>query len=171
MKQLDPTETIAIGFQLHYQLDDGRQLSFSSCVDAECNPSVLNAQLDKLVNAAERQQARVKIPRLRKELERLSAAHTRAAEDMFRLDEEAARADKAWRDGFTASGRRGEFKLSPQQLNDRNNRDASRKNAEETFKRYAAEIAMRKEELAELEGLTTVALPSAANSNFGLPNS
>lgn len=171
MKQLDPTETIAIGFQVQYQLDEGKALAFSSCVDADCDPAVLNRALDKLVDAAERQQARAKLPRLRKELERLEKSHLRAAEDMFRLDEENAKAEAHWRSAHEASGRRGGFKLNPAQVNERNKRDADRTNAEITFKRYAEEIALRKEELATLEGATNFALPSAANSNSSLPNS
>ena len=170
MKQLNPDDTIAIGFSVQYQLDDGRNLAFSSCIDAECDPASLNAALDKLVDAAERQQARIKIPRLRKELERMETSQERAAEDMFRLDAESSLATSQWESRHAAEGRRGTFKLSPAQQNEKNKRDADRANAEITFKRYAEEIAARKAELSQLEMLTH-AVPSSANSNSGLHNS
>jgi hypothetical protein len=166
MKQLDPNDTIAIGFSVQYQLDDGRNLAFSSCIDAECDPALLNAALDKLVDAAERQQARVKVPKLRKELERMEAGHQRAMEDMFRLDQEAELANTAWKNRFNGEGRRGEYKMSAAQLNEKNKRDADRTNAEITFKRYQEEIALRKAELEEM----TVAISSAADSRSGVPN-
>lgn len=169
MKQLDPNDTIAIGFSVQYQLDEGRALAFSSCIDAECDPSELNAQLDKLVDAAERQQARVKLPRLRSELERMEVGHKRAAEDMFRLDSESEIANSRWLAKHNGDGRRSEFKMTTQQLNEHNQREAARKNAEETHKRYGEEIAKRKEELAYLEGLIH-ASTSTANSSASVSN-
>lgn len=167
-KQIDPNDTIAIGFQVQYQLDDGRALAFSSCLDAECTATQLNAALDKLVQAGERQQAKIKLPRLRKDVERLMRQHERAKEDMFRLDSEKELSEKTWEAQYRNTGKRGEFKLSPAQINERNKRNADRDNAETTYRRMEEEIKFRLDEIEELEKL--VALASTEHSNSSLPN-
>lgn len=170
MKQLDPTETIAIGFQVHYTLDEGRAISFSSCIDSECSPADLSAALDKIVDAAERQQARVKLPKLRVDLADLQARHKNAAEDMFRLDAEGEMTQASWQARHVADGRRGAYKPSPAQHSAEQKRLADRTNAEITFKRYDEVIAQRQQEIASLEGMLN-AIPSSADSNAGVSNS
>lgn len=161
MKQIDPNDTIAIGFQVQYALDEGKAISFSSCLDAECDQAVLNSALDKMVRAAERQQARIRIPKIKSELAKFEKQHARVAEDMFRLDSEAEAQEGVWRAEFDASGRRGQFKLTPGQLQAKNNRENSRQNAQITYERMEEEIRLRKQELEELEGLVNAASSAA----------
>lgn len=169
MKDLDPNDTIAIGFQVQYQLGEGKGLAFSSCVDASADASVINAALDKLVIAAERQSARIKLPQLRKQLERLLVVHDRAKQDIYRLDQETGMQEQAWEQQYKESGRRGAFKLAPQQINTINKLKADRENAKITYSRHEEEIKYIQDEIDELERLI-LAVPSAANSNSGLPN-
>lgn len=170
MKQIDPTDTIAIGFQVQYAVDEGKAISFSSCLDAECSQEALNSALDKMVRAAERQQARVRLPKLKVELERQAEIFNRITEDMFRLDAEAEAEEAAWKRSFEASGRRGTFKLSPVQSQTKTNRDAARGNAQTTYERLGKDIAYRKQEIAELERLVDAA-SSATDSHSGLQHS
>src|SRR6185312_7608564 len=170
MKQIDPTDTIAIGFQVQYAVDEGKAISFSSCLDAECSQEALNSALDKMVRAAERQQARIRIPKLRAELAKFEKQHARVAEDMFRLDQEATVQEEAWQKDHSASGRRGPFKLSPQQTQLKANRENSRQNAQITFERMQEEINLRKQELADLEAKVN-ATSSATNRESSLQHS
>lgn len=169
-KQIDPTDTIAIGFQVQYAIDEGKALSFSSCLDAECSQEALNSALDKMVRAAERQQARVRIPKIKAELAKFEKQHARVAEDMFRLDQEAEVQEAAWQRDHESSGRRGNFKLSPAQTQLKANRDNSRQNAQITYERMQEEINLRKQELADLEGMVNAA-SSATDSYSSLQHS
>lgn len=164
MKQLDPNDTIALGFSVQYALDEGKGIAFQSCLDLECSAAQLNAALDKMIAAAERQQAKLRLPKLRSELARLLKTQTRATEDMFRLDLEASLEESSWEKDFAESGRRGAFKLSAAQAQAKRNRDNSRENAKITFERLEEDIRLRKSEIEELEGLVNAA--SSANDSF-----
>jgi|SRR6185312_7465210 len=170
MKQIDPTDTIAIGFQVQYAVDEGKAISFSSCLDAECSQEALNSALDKMVRAAERQQALVRLPKLRVEIERFEKQQKRVAEDMFRLDQEATVQEAAWQREHETSGRRGTFKLSPQQTQLKANRENSRQNAQITFERMQEDLNVRKQELADLEAKVN-ATSSATNRESSLQHS
>ena len=164
MKQLDPNDTIALGFSVQYALDEGKGIAFQSCLDLECTAAQLNAALDKMVAAAERQQAKLRLPKLRGELARLEKTQARATEDMFRLDSEAELEEVNWQREFTESGRRGPFKLSAVQAQTKRNRDNSRENAKITFERLEEDIRLRKAEISELEAMVNAA--SSANDSF-----
>lgn len=143
-------KTPAIGLSIQHQVGEDRSIVFQGFVPADCTSAEMNDLLDKSFKASERQKARVEMPKLRKRLVHLEKVHKRVAEDMFRLDAEAAEADARAQQSALASGRRNPTKSAQQASHEQKNR-ADRLNAETTYKRHEEDISDLKAEIAELE--------------------
>lgn len=147
----EPDKTPAIGMSVSHQVAEDRNVVFQSHVAADCATEELNAFLDKVFIASERQKARVSLPALRKRLQHLQKVHVRVAEDLFRLDSEAQNARDAMIAAHLAAGRRGEPKLSAAQQGHKQKNDADRLNARTSYERHQEDIDDLKKEIAELE--------------------
>ena len=143
--------TPAIGISVQCAVSEQRQVVFQCFVPMDADPSVLNAALDKVVLAAERQEARVRLPAARRRLEQLGKVHERAVEDMFRLDAEREAAHSLRASQHRDTGRRGEVKATAQQVAQDQNVAADRAGAETTMKRAMADMDELRAEIAQLE--------------------
>jgi hypothetical protein len=144
----DVEKTPAIGISFQVGVAETKQIVFQCFVPMDCAPRDLNDALDKLRNAAERQEAYATLPKLRAQLEDFERVHRNAIEDMARLDAERQAAAEA---RYAANqGRRGE-KMNAQQLQHEQKALADKANAETTVARAAAKIGAIKAEIAALE--------------------
>lgn len=106
----------ALGISVQFPLDDkGKMLVFQTHLDREeTTDHDLNTTLDKLVKAGNRQQAMMDLPVLEQKL----IIHSGALENMTKsLD----RIDEQHKADYERGNRRGEFKRSTTQENDRTN--------------------------------------------------
>ena len=147
----DNANSPAIGFSVQCQVGQERQIVFQSFVPFDASQAELNSALDKVVLAAERQEARVRLPQARKRLEQMDKAHKRAKEDMFRLDAEHEAALELRAAQHRDANRRGDLKPNAQQLAQDAKTIADRGNAETTMKRAIADMEVLREEIFELE--------------------
>jgi hypothetical protein len=102
----DPTTQIpSIGISLQVPLANARQMVLQSFVERECQLPVLNALLDKLRLAADRQNAIAQ----REQAEKMLQEQEKQARDhMMRMAQAEANAERLWTNG----GRKGEMRLS-----------------------------------------------------------
>lgn len=145
-----PTATAAaLGFSYSVQVDDKRNIVLQSHVSLDCSPAELNAALDKMGNAVERQAARYTVIALRRSLAMQKKQLRRVTEDLVRQDEISHSA-------FRAAGKKGIFKLTEQQ-------EVHRANVLVTQGRF-------KEEIEDIERELAAAQAIANGTNVG-PNS
>ena len=143
----------AIMLSMDHQVDDGRIIRFSTGIPRDVPVAELNALLDKLAAATDRQRAKYEIQRLEEGLKREEKLYVQQQEDLVRLDEEA----KA---RYAAGNRRGEWsldKLTGAQLKDR-------ENAEVSIARRRDMILASREQVAKLKA-TIHAHDGGANSH------
>lgn len=127
----------AIGFSFAVQLDDKKGITAQTHVDQEWGVEAINEVLDKIATVIERQAAKANLAEWKRKLASDEKRLKSLIEDLARLDEQHK---AAWE----GSGKRGPFKLSTKE-------EADRRNAESTRDRYAMEIEVDKERIAELE--------------------
>ena len=125
----------ALGVSLKIQLDPMRELVFQTHVERD-DPS-LNAILDRVTGAGDRQAKKYRLITLRRELDINENRLKDMREDLVQIDR---REQEEW----IRSGRKGDFKLSSTQ------REA-RKNAQITDARGQEIIGRIKDEIAQLE--------------------
>jgi hypothetical protein len=110
----EETSTPAIGISFKQTLDDYRELVFQSHVSADCLPDELNALLDKLSSAADRQKAKTHLPTVKGLLEIKKAALVQETSNLFLAKSERDTQADLWRSQAAASNRR-EWKPSSSQ--------------------------------------------------------
>lgn len=133
----DAPTAVALGISYSVTLDAQRSLVFQTHVERDVEPSAMNAVIDKMVAAANRQYATVELKNVKRQLEIQKTQLRRVTEDLSRLDDQA-------RDAWTKAGKRGEFKLA-------RNEEMHRENARVTQERFKEEITKLEVEVAELE--------------------
>ena len=145
-KPVESTPAIGISFQVG--ISETKQVVFQCFVPMDCEAAELNGALDKLRDAAERQEAHANLPKVRARLAQFEKAQKRAVEDMVRIDAERAAAAET---RYAANGGRRGDKLNAQQTAHEAKAIADKANAETTMQRAAAEIEDMKAEIAALE--------------------
>jgi hypothetical protein len=139
MNDVTATGTPALGLSLSVNLDKQgqRTLVLQTHVEREASAEDLNAVLDRMARASDRQAAYYELDQERAFLRQEETQARQLAEDLQRIDKtNAAR--------FAASGRKGEYRANPKEEQERNN-------VVGTQKRYAEAIEARKARIAELE--------------------
>lgn len=106
--ELEKTPSIGISYQVTLQ-NDKRQLVMQSFVERDCSKEELNALLDKIRNAGERQQAFSMIFDLERALER---EYDIGRKHQITIEKEDAKIKAEWANG----SRRGDVRLSQNQL-------------------------------------------------------
>lgn len=117
----------ALGISMNVQVDGNRQLALQTFVGRDDPPSVLNAALDRITKAVDRQVAKYMLVSLKKELHQ----HRKALEDQTK---DKARVDQANRERWEETGRKGAYKLDPKEK-------AALANIEASKQKYESEIA------------------------------
>ncbi len=154
IKTLGDIEAITvIGISFQHQLDTAKALVFQTHVPSNAAPEHINSTLDKLVNAAERQRARVRIPELEVTIRTKEDFLNRAQSEMFRLDKERELVLGAALNQWRGLGKRGEMKLSPAQHNEDMKAQGQRAQAAQNFELTEAQLADHRNELAKLKAL------------------
>ena len=145
-QQVESTPAIGISYQAG--ISEQRQAVFQCFVPMDCTPETLNAALDKLRAAADRQAAFVRLPIARERLAAFEKVHARAIEDMARIDSEREQAAKLRHAG---NATRRTDRLSAQEQAAEQKALADKANAQVTMSRHESEIAALKVEIADLE--------------------
>jgi hypothetical protein len=156
-----PTATPALGvsFQIILDKEGRRQIVFQTHVDQHTSLTSINAVLDKLSAAADRQIAKAELLHLEGEVDRELRNLTMFAEALEQLD---ARTQLQWEE----SGRRGSWspaKLPPKQAAERDQTKGSLERTKSAIKLYQKRI----EELKVIVGDGT---PSTADCHPCLPD-
>jgi hypothetical protein len=142
-----------IGMSFAHQLDTAKNLVFQTHIPTTSSPEYINSTLDKLVNAAERQRARVRIPELEMTIKTKEDFLTRAQSEMFRIDKEREllieQTEKQWQ----ASGKRGLAKMSTFQANEDQKALGQRNQAQQNFELTEQQLIDHRNELAKLKAL------------------
>ena len=142
----------AIMLSMDHQVSEGRIVRFSTGIPRDVPAHELNALLDKLAAATDRQQAKYELERLEDGLKREEKLYVQQQEDLVRMDEEAkARWSATKRTDWTPD------KLTGAQLKDR-------ENAEVSIARRRDMIFASREQLAKLKAMVH-APDSGANSH------
>jgi hypothetical protein len=130
---MHPTEAPALGISLLTQLDDKHALTMQTHMASDCSPAELNAMLDKISAAVDRQALAYRLPGLLRDNAQRKAFLERAAADVDAID---ARRREEW----VAKNRRGAFKLTPQHKAERDQVMTNIARNKEDFERDKAEI-------------------------------
>lgn len=119
----------ALGMSIQVDLGSGRVATLQTFVDSTCSVREVNAMLDKMTSAGDRQRAHYKIEELERDLKQETKLHAGSQEDLERLDKEYDEKQaqrfaaietmqktvdtfmSAAKDAHVGSGRRGEFAL------------------------------------------------------------
>lgn len=142
----------AIMLSMDHQVSEGRIVRFSTGIPRDVAPSELNALLDKLAAATDRQQAKYELQRLEEGVKREEKLYVQQQEDLTRMDAEAeARWQQTKRTPWAPD------KLTGAQLKDR-------ENAEVSIARRRDMIVASREQIAKLKA-TIHAPDSGANSH------
>lgn len=84
----DVIDVPAIAVQFNFALDETRSIGFSTGVAQDVPVEDFNELLDKLVTAADRQQAKYKVISLEKHIAQSEKFYIQREEDLLRIDEE-----------------------------------------------------------------------------------
>lgn len=131
------SEAPAIGFSISVQIGEKQSIVAQTHVDQSASLSEINAVIDKVQAAMERQKLKVDLADWRKKLAFDEKKLRQIQEDFTRLEENHARA-------WESKGKRGEFKLGLKE-------EADRRNAQSTIERYQQELALDRENIVECE--------------------
>ena len=108
MEEIEKIPSIGISYQLTLQ-NDKRQLVMQSFIDRNCTKDELNALLDKMRHAGERQQAWSMIEDFNRAIEQ---EHVNARDQQIRIEKADTQIKTEWANG----NRRGEVRLSSAQV-------------------------------------------------------
>lgn len=117
MDDLAQIDVPAVVVSLDHQISEGRIIRFQTGVAQGASPAELNALLDKLTAAMDRQAAKYKLEALEAQVKEDERLYVMRQEDMTRIDEEA-------RAAYERSDRRTPWspeKLPANKLSERNN--------------------------------------------------
>jgi hypothetical protein len=153
-KDGDTEAVTVIGMSYQYPIDSaGRALVFQTHVPSNATEKHINVMLDKMLNAGERQRARVRIPEIELDIKAKEDFMTRAQGEMLRLDTEMMLAEQQAESQWRASGRKGALRLGTAQANDRAKNQRDREQAEANLAMAAEQLADKKNELTRLRTL------------------
>lgn len=123
----------AIGMSYKVGLGDGKELVFQTHVPQNVEPAEMDALIDKLRDAADRQAAFSDLVELEKVLEQQTTA-------MLAAEEQKAKIDADYSAKWKASGKRGEIKLTGAERNALDNFEKSRQGFLSMIGRVQAQI-------------------------------
>ena len=149
----DTEAVTVIGMSYQHQLDSGKGLVFQVHVPSNADPSQINCMLDKLVNAGERQRARVRIPELETTIKTKEDFLARAQGEMFRLDAEMDLTRQQAQAQWSRSGKKGELRMGIKDANDIAKAQRDREQAEANLKMTMDQLTDNRNELANLRAL------------------
>ena len=130
-------DDIAAAITLNVQLGERRTLSLATYVPRDAELGAYNAVLDKLGAAADRQEAKIRLIDLKRELKVTTARATQHAEDYQRVDTRNA-------DDWERSGKKGSPKLSAQEQTAKDNAKIAMENYKKQIGELTAEIEATK---------------------------
>lgn len=143
-------DTPAIGLTVNHAVAENRSIVAQTFVPFDCAQAELDAALDKIFKASERQVARVRLPQAKADLDRLQRAYERASEDLERLDAEHNASQALYAKQAIERGRRDPVKGAQALAFEARNK-ADRDNTVTSLKRGRQDIDRLTEEIAELE--------------------
>lgn len=152
-KSGDTEAVTVIGMSYQHQLDTAKGLVFQTHIPSNADPTHINAMLDKLVNAGERQRARVRIPELETTIKTKEDFLARAQGEMFRLDAEMNLTQQAAQAQWTRAGKKGELRLGVKDENDIAKAKRDREQAEVNLKITMDQLTDHRNELVNLRAL------------------
>jgi hypothetical protein len=131
---LSTHDDIAAAITLNVQLGERRTLSLATYVPRDADIGAYNAVLDKLGAAADRQEAKIKLIDLKRELQVTTARAEQHASDYQRIDQKNA-------DDWERSGKKGAPRLSAQEQSAKDNAKIAAENYRKQIDALVAEIA------------------------------
>ena len=143
----------AIGVSYSFQADDFRNMVLQAHIPASCNPDELNGLIDKIARACERQRAKSHLPTARNILAEKLAGLKAEQETLLSVSAERDASLRRWNESHTTTGRRGEFKLLPQQQQQKNAMDQAVGKAEQNVRVLDKEIRDLERRVADFEAL------------------
>lgn len=154
-KKLSPEITFpALGCSIQFSIGQDLNLVFQTHLPLGYEPAEINAALDKIMVAAQRQKARVNLPQAYAKLEKMQKMLGRFTEDIARLDSENKLIDGEAERLHRVSGRKGDTpRMTPALNAQRNKVNAERENAYTSINRLKQDIKLAEDEVAELEKL------------------
>lgn len=142
-----------IGVSYQHQLDKEKGLVFQTHIPSNASPSAINGALDRLVDAAERQRARVRIPVLEHDIQTKEDLIYRAQSEMFRLDKERELAREQAVNQWRGAGKRGEVRISATQQNEDQKALGQRNQVVQNAELFKNQLIGDRNELAQLKAL------------------
>lgn len=149
----DTEAVTVIGMSYQHQLDTTKGLVFQTHIPSNASSEQINATLDKLVTAGERQRARVRIPEIELDIKAKEDFIKRAQGEMLRLDTEMDLAQQQAESQWRLSGKKGELRLGTAQANDRAKAQRDRDQAQANFAMAIEQLADKRNELEKLRAL------------------
>lgn len=132
-------EAVAIGVSFSHQVSTERSIVMQTHVARDSSDTLLNAVLDKMRDAIDRQVAGHRVKELRKSLEMQKKQLRRVKEDLIRID---AQSERAW----LIAGKKGPYKPANELVQ-------HRENARVTEERFKEEIRDIENEIAAMEAV------------------
>jgi hypothetical protein len=153
-KDGDTEAVTVIGMSYQYPIDSaGRGIVFQTHVPSNASEAHINHMLDKMLNAGDRQRARVRMPEVELDIQAKEDFIKRAQGEMLRLDTEMDLAQQQAESQWRASGRKGELRLGTAQANDRAKALRDREQAQANLAMAFEQLSDKKNELAKLRTL------------------
>lgn len=152
MTELKGETAPALGISLNAQFAAGRQVVFQTHVAQETAPEEINRLLDKMNAAVDRQEAFYRIEELENALER-------DKQILYSITHNMENVEQNMQLKYEARGKRGEFKLSPQEAIQKKQAQDNLVRQTEIVKLAEKRLADAKEKAGNRDGA-----PSPANS-------
>ena len=136
MTEKAPPFDVAITFSIEAKINQGRSIVAQTAISRDASPEAINAVLDKVHAALDRQEAKALIKGLKITLERDSKTLETQVSAVEQLKQ-------AYENEWSASGRKGSFELRGQQRSNVENQQKSMETLKErinTIKRDRAEL-------------------------------
>lgn len=141
---MDASTAPAIGLSYQIDLSNGRQIVMQTHVGQDVPSADLDRLLDRMGRAVERQRLHYENVAKKEALEKLLEQQTRQYDsfnsDFMRLEDDRAARERE----FAQSGRKGDYKIPP-------NEEQNRRNALVTLKKGKEDIAKTQREIEELK--------------------
>src|SRR5271166_324722 len=152
-KSGDTEAVTVIGMSYQHQLDTTKGLVFQTHIPSNASSAQINATLDKLVSAGERQRARVRIPEVETTIKTKEDFIARAQGEMFRLDAEMDLMRQQAQAQWARSGKKGEMRMGVKDENDIAKARRDREQAEANLKMTMDQLEDHRNELGKLREL------------------
>ena len=151
-ERLDPEATfaspeekaVACAITITTQVGSNRSIVVQSYLERDAPLAAYHEVLDKLNKAVDRQEAKLQIESLEADLLRMEVNHGKLVHDYQGIEE---RSQEAW----DARGKKGAFRLSPQELTQKDQAMQTIKAGNDNIARLKADIAKARGVIADVE--------------------